>query len=547
MSPRSLPLDQHPFGALGLSAATVAALDAKGFEQPSPVQAQVIPLLLQNNTDIIAQAATGTGKTAAFGLPLIELCQPKQGHVQAIVLTPTRELAIQVVEELASYSGRKPLRILPVYGGAGMHTQLRALQSGVDIVVGTPGRVIDHLSRGSLNIGKVTHLVLDEADRMLDMGFVRDVERIMSYLPRQRRMLLFSATMPKEILHLAKQYMPNYATVTIPREEFTGASIDQIYLEVRMSDKFEALCRILDTEKDLYGVVFCRTKREADRIAKQLHVRGYATDALHGDVVQSKRERILKAFRDRRITLLIATDVAARGIDVNDLTHVINYSLPQDTESYVHRIGRTGRAGRSGTAITFVLPDEYRELQAISKHTGNAIRQGDIAALFNAPSARPAAARGAAPAAAGIPDEVRAMLLRNAPDALQGIAKQVLQLGDAQRIVASLLLHIAETAAGTAPAAVATPAVGGGDSTSVDATGITRLFVGKGKKQGMTAQALAENIVRVAGVPVEHIRQIDVRATYALVEVPFADAERILHAFEADAAGGRPLIREDKK
>ena len=355
------------FRELGLSGDMVEALHKKGFEEPTPIQAKTIPFLLKNEKDLIGKAQTGTGKTAAFGIPIIENVVPEGKKIQAIILAPTRELAIQVAEELSSFAEHRKTRIITVYGGQPIERQISGLRRGVDIVVGTPGRVLDHINRGTMDISKVSYVVLDEADEMLNMGFIDDIETILKTAPKERRTVLFSATMPSHIENLAKKYMSNYEIISVMSDKVNRTNIEQIYFEVSQSDKFEALFRIIDVEKAFYGLIFCRTKLDADEIAHKLANRGLKSEALHGDISQGQREKILQKFRDKKLTALVATDVAARGIDVDNLTHVINYSLPQDPESYVHRIGRTGRAGKSGTAITLITPSEYRKLTTIQK------------------------------------------------------------------------------------------------------------------------------------------------------------------------------------
>ncbi len=365
------------FRALGLSERTITALEKKGFEEPSEVQALTIPHLLTGEFDVIAQAQTGTGKTAAFSLPIIERINPELRHVQAIILAPTRELVIQVVEEINSLKGDRSLSVAAVYGGQSIERQLTVLRRGVSIVVGTPGRVMDHLRRGSLKLDQLSYFILDEADEMLNMGFVEDIETILEKTSEDKRILLFSATMPGRIKKLSEKYLrdPLYLKT---KQKLTANLTDQIYYEVHQRDKFEALCRIIDIENEFYSIVFCRTKVEVDEISSHLNERGYLTDALHGDITQSMRERILRKFRNKQLTILVATDVAARGIDVTDLTHVINYSLPQNPEAYTHRIGRTGRAGKEGTAITFVTPSEFRKLGFIKKVTKADIRKESV-------------------------------------------------------------------------------------------------------------------------------------------------------------------------
>ena len=355
------------FRELGLSEAMLDSLQKKGFEEPTAIQSKTIPFLLQNKQDLIGKAQTGTGKTAAFGIPIIENIVPQSKKVQAIILVPTRELAIQVTEELSSFAENQKTGIIAVYGGQPIERQISRLQRGVDIVVGTPGRVIDHINRKTLKLDSISYLVLDEADEMLNMGFVDDIEEILKSTPSSRRTVLFSATMPTNIERLAKQYMKNAEIISVSSEQISRDNIQQIYFEVAQADKFEALFRIIDIEASFYGLVFCRTKNDADEIAHKLANRGCRAEAIHGDLSQGQREKVLQKFRNKQITVLVATDVAARGIDIDNLTHVINYSLPQDPESYVHRIGRTGRAGKTGTAITLITPSEYRKLTSLQR------------------------------------------------------------------------------------------------------------------------------------------------------------------------------------
>ncbi|MFO0320271.1 MAG: DEAD/DEAH box helicase, partial [Neisseriaceae bacterium] len=363
------------FKDLGLSEQTLNALAKKGFETPSAIQALVIPEFLNEQSNIIGQAQTGTGKTAAFALPIIETLIPENGVTKALILAPTRELAVQVSDEIYSLLLGRKLRVLPVYGGQSIEQQIKNIKRGVDIVVGTPGRIIDLLDRGVLNTSKLDYLVLDEADEMLNMGFADDVEEIIKRSNKEKqKMLFFSATMPKAILDIAKKYMVEYKILKVQQKNATTELTEQIYFEVRDSDKFETLCRVLDFEREFYGIIFARTKNEANDITEHLKSRGYAAEAIHGDIVQNLRNKTLASFKSKKINILVATDVAARGIDVNNLTHVINYSIPNEAESYVHRIGRTGRAGNKGVAITFVTPKEAYQLNRIQKATKSNIK-----------------------------------------------------------------------------------------------------------------------------------------------------------------------------
>ena len=349
-----------------------------GFEEPTPVQCEAIPLLLQGR-DVIAQALTGTGKTAAFGIPIIEHIEERERLPQAIVLAPTRELAVQVAEEINRLARYRRLSILPIYGGQSYDRQLRALERGVDVVVATPGRLMDHMRSGRIDLSRIRTLILDEADEMLNMGFLEDVEYVMAHLPEDRQTGLFSATIPDPIRDLSSRYMRDPVTVMLSRPEgLTVPTIEQEYYVVPFRHKLEALQRLLDVKRPERSIIFVSTKRMVDEVAEALQARGYSAEALHGDMSQAMRERTMRAFREGRVDILVATDVAARGIDVEDVTHVFNFDIPPDAEYYVHRIGRTGRVGKAGQAITLVNPYEQRELRQIERLTGARVERRQI-------------------------------------------------------------------------------------------------------------------------------------------------------------------------
>ena len=357
------------FAQMALNKSVLKALDLVGYELPTPIQAQTIPLLLQDR-DVLGQAQTGTGKTAAFALPILSNLNLKQKDPQVLVLTPTRELAIQVAEAFKTYASQlKGFHVLPVYGGQPYLTQTRALERGVHVIVGTPGRVMDHMRRGNLKLGKLKTLVLDEADEMLRMGFIDDVEWVLEQIPEQRQIALFSATMPPQIRKISKRYLRNPVEITIKVKTATAETIRQRYWPVTGTHKLDALTRILEAETFDAMLVFVRTKTATLEVAEKLEARGYRATALNGDIAQKNRERIITQLKAGKLDILVATDVAARGLDVERISHVINYDIPHDTEAYVHRIGRTGRAGREGDAILFVAPRERRMLQAIEKAT----------------------------------------------------------------------------------------------------------------------------------------------------------------------------------
>ncbi|MBP2436339.1 DEAD/DEAH box helicase [Microbacterium amylolyticum] len=363
--------DEHTptFDELGLGAAVLKVLKDVGYETPSAIQAQTIPLLL-GGRDVLGVAQTGTGKTAAFALPILDQLDQTQKTPQALVLAPTRELALQVCEAFEKYATHmRGVRVLPVYGGQGYGTQLSALRRGVDIVVGTPGRVMDHLEKGTLDLSELRFLVLDEADEMLKMGFAEDVDTILADTPAEKQTALFSATMPAQIRRISQKHLRDPEQITVATRTTTSANITQRYLMVGYPQKVDALTRILEVENFDGMIVFVRTKSETETLAEKLRARGYTAAAISGDVAQAQRERTVDQLKSGKLDILVATDVAARGLDVERITHVVNYDIPVDTESYVHRIGRTGRAGRKGDAISFVTPRERRLLGAIEKAT----------------------------------------------------------------------------------------------------------------------------------------------------------------------------------
>ncbi len=360
-------MENFSFEDLGLDEATLKAVEKKGFETPSPIQILAIPRLLNGDANLIAKARTGTGKTAAFGLPLVQKIREDNGFPQALILTPTRELCLQVCKEIQSFSSENFPRMAAVYGGQSMGEQIRSLKKGVEIVVGTPGRVKDHIERGTLKLENISYFILDEADEMLDMGFIEDIEEIFGKANPESRVLLFSATMPPQILKIASDFMGDYEIIEEEKRPEEPLLTEQRYWVVRENEKIEALVRLIDISLDFYGLVFTQTKVDADSVCKQLDEKGYEVAALHGDIPQAQREKILYRFRNKKTRILVATDVAARGIDIEGLTHVVNYALPFDVPTYVHRIGRTGRAGAKGLAFTFVRPEERRKLEFIKQ------------------------------------------------------------------------------------------------------------------------------------------------------------------------------------
>ncbi len=554
------------FADLGLSPPILEALSRKGFEEPTPIQALVIPALLRGERDLIGQAQTGTGKTAAFALPLIERLVPGAGHVQALVLAPTRELAVQVCEEIVSLRGNPRLSVAPVYGGQAYSEQFRRLKQGVDILVGTPGRILDHLERGSLKLDQASYLILDEADEMLDMGFQEDIEKLLAQINPDRRMLLFSATMPDRIRQIAETNMKNPELLAVKSPQLTTSLTEQIYFEVTESDKFEALCRILDLEDDFFGMIFCRTKIQTDDLARKLGDRGYGAEGIHGDLSQSQRETVLKKFKSRRINILCATDVAARGIDVEGMTHVINYSLPQDPEAYVHRIGRTGRAGREGTAVTFVSPEEYRKLAFIERVSKTRIRKERVPAVNEIIALKKDR----------LVHQLEESLEQDPLPLLEELADDLLKERDAKTVLAAVLQRFAsedfdETSYAPVRDLFERPkretrpdsrsesrfdrgsgfdrsqgfdrGMSGRNDRGEGPRGKARLFIALGRRDGLSPKKLVELLETKGGVPARFIDDAAVLEEFSFATVSFRDAEALVQAFHSQGRQGKPLIK----
>jgi ATP-dependent RNA helicase DeaD len=381
-------MEKRPFTELGLSPELLKAVDKMGFEEAAPIQTAVIPAILEGR-DVVGQSSTGSGKTAAFAIPAIEKVDPHVKAVQVLILCPTRELAVQVAEEAAKLSFfKRGVQAVPIYGGQSYERQFRALAAGAQVVIGTPGRVMDHMDRGTLKLGGLKLVVLDEADRMLDMGFREDIEHILKAVPEQRQLLFFSATMPRAIQELIRRYSHDPAWIRVESVAQNAPQVEQVYFEVDRRSKIEALTRLIDVHDFRYGIIFCSTKIMVDELDEHLHARGYAVDRLHGDLSQAQRDRVMDKFRRRAFEFLIATDVAARGLDVDDLEVVFNFDLPNDAEDYTHRIGRTGRAGKSGRAFTFVSGREIYKLEGMVRFAKLKIRRETIPSLDQVEEAR---------------------------------------------------------------------------------------------------------------------------------------------------------------
>lgn len=369
------------FTSLGLDKQWIDAVERMGYEHPTPIQEKVIPEIIQGQRDIVGLAQTGTGKTAAFGLPLLQMINRKSKSIQGLILCPTRELCLQITNDVTSYNGSQPgFGIVPVYGGASIVQQMKQLERGVQIVVATPGRLLDLINRKKADLSKLKYLVLDEADEMLNMGFKDDIDAILSHIPGDRRTLLFSATMPKEVSDIASRYMRDPMEITVGKKNSGASNIEHVNYMIKEKDRYQALKRVIDFHPDIYGLIFCRTRKETQEIAEKLIKDGYDAEALHGDLSQSIRDTVMARFRQRNIQMLVATDVAARGLDVKDISHVIHYKLPDDMEVYTHRSGRTARAGKSGFSIVLMNIREQKRIDELERRTGIRFSQKKIPA-----------------------------------------------------------------------------------------------------------------------------------------------------------------------
>jgi len=548
------------FGSVGLTDELLAAVTKLGYEEPTPVQREAIPLLIAGR-DVLAQAATGTGKTAAFALPMVQrLASGADGHAatRGLVLVPTRELAMQVAEAIHKYAKGSRITVIPIYGGASMEQQIRALQRGAGIVVATPGRALDHLRRRTLNVAALRMLVLDEADEMLDMGFAEDLEAILQATPPQRQTALFSATMPARIAAIAAKHLKNPARVTIAREKVAAGKmprVRQTAYVVSRAHKPAALGRILDVENPTSALVFCRTRLEVEQLSETLNSHGYRAEALHGGIVQRQRDKVMNSLRAGKTDLLIATDVAARGLDVERLSHVINYDVPSSPENYVHRIGRTGRIGRAGVAITLAEPRESRQLRNIEAFTKQKIEMGTVPTVADLRARRLELTRA----------KLHERLTAGDLDDVRVVVETLAQEFDLADVAAAAvkLLHAAsgESDEREIPAVAAKPKFDerGGRERRPRAMAaerpqgttrerrprresdevLTRIFIGAGRQAGVGPGDLVGAITGEAGVASRDIGAIDIADRFALVEVPERLADDIIEALRKTTIRGR--------
>ncbi|MFG3713827.1 DEAD/DEAH box helicase [Micromonospora sp. NPDC047730] len=544
------------FADLGLRAELLGALSALGYEEPTPIQREAIPPLLAGR-DLLGQAATGTGKTAAFALPLLQrMPDERPGDPVALVLVPTRELAVQVSEAFHRYGKDLGTRVLPIYGGQPIGRQLRALDMGVDVVVATPGRALDHIARGTLNLGSLATVVLDEADEMLDMGFAEDIEAILEHTPAQRQTVLFSATMPARIDGLARQHLTDPVRILIAREQPVAGEAPRVrqsaYIVAR-AHKPAALGRVLDVESPTAAIVFCRSREEVDRLTETMNGRGYRAEALHGGMSQEQRDRVMGRLRTGTADLLVATDVAARGLDVEQLTHVVNYDVPSAPESYVHRIGRVGRAGREGVAITLAEPREHRMLKTIERVTGQRITIDKIPTVADMRTRRLELTQGA----------LRESLLEDDLDPYRAIVES---LTDEFDLVEVALAAVKLAHEATSPGAddeeeipqvpVRAPREGrpegggrgerrGGGRPRTGGT--TQVFIGLGRRAGVRPQDLVGAITGETGVSGRDIGSIEIADRFSLVEVPYAVADEVIAGLRGSTIKGRKAtVRRDR-
>ncbi|HEY7907931.1 MAG TPA: DEAD/DEAH box helicase [Thermomicrobiales bacterium] len=513
------------FADLGLSPETLKAVSDAGYEEPTPIQARTIPLMLEGK-DVIAQAQTGTGKTAAYALPMLERIDREIRDPQALILCPTRELAMQVAGAMHQLGRYHRVTTLPIYGGQPIERQLRALSHGVQIVVGTPGRVMDHMRRGTLDLSNVKMVALDEADEMLDMGFVEDIEFIFEAIPEERQTSLFSATIPPRIAALARKYLRDPQRVSVNVAHVTVANTTQTAYELPGGDKFDALTRILDVETPQSAIIFCRTKNETNELAERLGGAGYTAEAINGDLPQSTRDRVMRRFRDGQVDLLVATDVAARGLDIPEVSHVINYDIPTDPEAYVHRIGRTGRAGRAGEAITLASPRERYTLRMIERVIGQHITVKRLPSMADVAARRREAFKAAL---TGVIEE------GNLGQELLIVESLADQFDTMDIAAAAVRMARGDAAQRLDEAAVSTL---DGDAEGVE-EGMTRLFIGAGRTAGIRPMDLVGAIANEAGIPGKSIGSIDIYDGFAFVEVPSADAQRVIQVMSNTNLRGR--------
>ena len=521
------------FEELGLMPEIEKAVKFMGFEEASPIQAKTIPVIKEGR-DIIGQAQTGTGKTAAFGIPMLEKINPKNKKLQGIILCPTRELAIQVADEirnLAKYM--HSIKVLPIYGGQDIVKQIRSLKSGTQLIIGTPGRVMDHMRRKTIKMDQVHTVILDEADEMLNMGFREDIETILEGVPEERQTILFSATMPKAIMDITKKFQKNAEVIKVVKKELTVPNIEQFYYEVRPKNKEEVLSRLLDIYSPKLSVVFCNKKKTVDELVTALQGRGYFAAGLHGDLKQSQRERVMQSFRTGRTDILCATDVAARGIDVDDVEAVFNYDLPQDDEYYVHRIGRTGRAGRVGRSFSFVSGKEVYKLKEIQRYCKTKIKAQKVPSIDDVANTKMDKV---------MEDVANIIENEDLTTMINAIQNQVNESDFTAMDIAAAFLKMQIGLDSDATSADGSQ-VDFGD-TGAEEPGMVRLFINIGKKQKARPGDIVGALAGESGMPGKLIGSIDMFDSYTFVEVPREYALDVLNAMKHAKIKGKSIAIE---
>ena len=515
-----------------------AVLDM-GFEEATPIQSQAIPVILEGK-DIIGQSQTGTGKTAAFGIPLLERINPEDRRLQALILCPTRELAIQVSEEFRKLLKYKDnIRVLPIYGGQPIDRQIAALRKGTQVVIGTPGRVMDHMRRRTIKAETVQMMVLDEADEMLDMGFREDIETILVKIPEEHQTLLFSATLSPEILDITKRFQRNPEFIKIVRKELTVPNIEQYYFDVKEKTKLDALCRIIDVYDPKLAMVFCNTKKRVDDLVEMLQGRGYFAEGLHGDLKQAQRDKVMQKFRNGTIEILVATDVAARGIDVDDIDVVFNYDVPQDEEYYVHRIGRTGRAGKAGKAFTFCVGKEIYKLRDIMRYTKTKIQQQKLPTLSDVEEMKTNIYL----------EKIKGIIEEGHLTKYIHLVDRLMEEDYTSIDIAAALLkdHLSDVNADDIDA-LDDINLGGTELYGGEGEKIVRLFINAGKKSKIRAKDIVGAIANEAGIPGKTLGEIAIFDEYTFVDVPNEFVRDILHGMKhAKIKGKRVHIEIAKK
>lgn len=523
------------FKELSLSEEVRRGIAEMGFEEATPIQSRSIPIILQGR-DLIGQAQTGTGKTCAFGIPAIEMIDPDIEGAQVLVLCPTRELAIQICEELKTVSKYKEgIRVLPVYGGQSIERQIMSLKKRPQIIIGTPGRVMDHLRRHTLKLENLKMIVLDEADEMLDMGFREDIDIILGKVPEERQTVLFSATMSKAILDLTKKYQKDPVEVRIAHKELTVPSIEQFYLEVNEFSKLEILSRLIDVNNIKLSLVFCNTKKRVDELASNMQARGYSAEGLHGDMKQEQRDRVMSKFRKGQIDILIATDVAARGIDVEDVDAVFNYDLPNDEEYYVHRVGRTGRAGRSGKAFTFVSGREIYKLKDIQRFTNSTIKLIKPPSLLDVEEIK----------IRSLLEDLKTAINENhftkytvyIEKALEEINASEKDNDITTLDIAAALLKMLHSQNDQVRDSIDEPE----SEDSGAEQGMVRLFINIGSKNNIQPKHIVESIAKSTGLPGKIVGAIDIFDNYTFVEVPREYSQEVLSAMKNHTMKGKRI------